>query len=112
MVTCHSHPGEQVQTAVAGMRPVRQPVVPVNEQADQRRAHPAIVLNGLLFAQNGAIRRLHVVTDMLRVEVLVAIEAGDNAVTGQFRGDFTTGRPAMPSQTTKQAERSPMVSPV
>ena len=81
---------KQIQAAVSGVRPVRQAVIPVNKQADQRRAHPAIILYRLLFTKNGAVRRFHVVAYMLRVEVLVAIEAGDNAIAGQFSGDVTT----------------------
>ena len=71
------------------MRPVGQAIITVNKQADQRRAHPAIILNGLLFAENGAIRGLHIITDMLRVKVFVAIEAGNNTVAGQFSGHLT-----------------------
>ena len=86
-------PAEQVQAAVSGMGPVGQPVITVNEQANQRRAHPAIVLNGLLFAENGAIRRLHVVANMLRIKMFVAIKAGDNAVAGQRGGHFAARQP-------------------
>ena len=68
------------------MRPVSQTVIPVDKQADQRGAHPAIVLHGLLFAEDGAVRRLDVVTNMLRIQVLVAIKAGNNAIAGQLSG--------------------------
>ena len=82
-------PAKQIQAAVPGMCPVGQPVISVDKQTDQRGAHPAIILNRLLFAENGAIRRLHIVANMLRVQVLVAIEAGDNTVAGQFSGHLT-----------------------
>ena len=79
---------KQIQAAVSGVRPVGQTVIPVNEQAHQRCAHSTVILNRLLFAENSAVRRLHIVANMLRIQVLVAIKAGNDAVAGQLSGNF------------------------
>ncbi|VTP64129.1 Uncharacterised protein [Serratia rubidaea] len=83
---------EQVQAAVAGVRPVGQLIIPVDKQADQRGAHFAVLFGLALLLVDGRICLRDMLANALRIQMFFAVEIIQDGVARQFGGDFAAGK--------------------